>query len=757
MIVSLIDCSPKRSWRTYFLPLVLNIYLIWTQLFVDTIADFGWGEYGTYIFQIVVNFPTTLLFQMIPYWGVVALSCVFLLLIWIYIGLLVFAFRNTVNPSKYFKRLKVFIRRISYVLRTFSLLMVHLFVGFFNCDLSKTVNISTVGGGSIQMNALRRYNGVACLETQNIVMIVVAIIGILSLIIVYPIAEFAITHSSPFSKMPLMAESSLVTTLMGMCCIIQMVLSHIIPQHYLYASAIIQVLLNIGMCLVMFYYIPFLRRLDNTLYFGFALSKLGASVGALVCSCSNLTSTATSSIDFGYGFSILTLGLVVICFTCGCVVMESYIRLQTSRIRDKMLTFEMCVYEKSLIVGIEKSASSIYAEIEEGKMISALRLFFKLCLKQGSSSTLHKDIVDSEIAIAFIKGISNQKSFCDIYMLIYGSSIGKCHMKHSCFFFTLEYSLKVLVKWQGDPNCGIFSQNLLKRATKQHPSFLQRIIIQEKVKQIETMSQTTNGLFEITSQIDTINKNQASLLSLHRDFWKELASEHVNYENIEKINRNIYSLMTDCKNSLTNLYFNYSNNKTILRLYASYIEIFEFNKEMAQTLYAEANNIEEEEMKKKRKFSSPVNIFNLKRGNKVVPSITTNVLTKYTILDGGSNYEDDLHDTALDNKEETTFMDLAGDAFEDAQSKKESMMRMAIASPKSHKWATFLLTSYFIVAFCVICASIGLSVYYSRSVKVNVPYLQQVCFPSTIPLSIIRNVRAAQNWINAFYIFEFSW
>ncbi|KAG2374465.1 hypothetical protein C9374_010749 [Naegleria lovaniensis] len=739
MIVSLIDCSPKRSWRAFIIPIIFNIYLIWTQLFVDTLADFGWGEYGSYIFSVILNFPTTLLFQMVPYWGVVTLSGFFLLLIWIYIGLLVLAFRNTVKPSKHFKKLKVFIRRSSYILRTFSLLMLHVFVGFFNCDLSKTVNIATVGGGSILMNALQRYSSVACLETQNIVMMVVAIIAILSLLVVYPVAEFAISHSSPFSKMPLMAESSLVTTLMGMCCMVQMILSHVIPQQYLYVSAGVQVILNIAMCFVVFYYVPFLKRLDNTLYFGFALAKLGASVGALVSSCVNLTSSTSSPVDGGYGFSILTLGLIVLGFAFGCVVMEFFIRFQTSRIRDKILTFEMCLYEKSMIIGIEKSATSIYAEIEESKMISALRLFLKLCLKQGASSSLHKDLFDSEISIAFIKGIANQKSFSDIYMLIYGSSI-------------------VLVKWQGDPNCGIFSQNLLKRATRQHPNILQRIIIQERLKQIEAVSQSTNGLFEITSQIDALNKNQASLLSLHRDFWKELASEHVNYENIEKLNRSIYSLTTDCKNSLTNLYFNYSHNKTILRLYASFIESFEFNKEMSQALFAEANNIEEEEMKKKRKFSSTANIFNVKRGNKVAPSVTTDALSKYNVLEATSAYGDDMHDySALDNKDETMFMDLAGDAFEDAQSKKESMMRMAVASPKSHKWATFLLTVYFSIAFCIIAASIGLSVYYSRSVKVNVPYLQQVCFPSTIPLSIIRNVRAAQNWINAFYLFEFSW
>ncbi|KAG2393526.1 hypothetical protein C9374_007057 [Naegleria lovaniensis] len=737
-ITSLQDKSPKKGWKAIGIHAFLNVYLIWTQLFVTTLRDYQWGEYGNYIFT-VLNFPTTFLTHLIPYWAAVGVAVVVVVMIFTYLACIVLAFRNTFKPTKYFKRLKKFVNHYSLLLRTFSLFFTYVLVGFFDCNISKTVDVSVISGGSLvttSMQALNRFPTVACAEASNMAMMITSSVSILVLLVLVPVSELIITNSNPHSKTSLLIENSVVPCLMNICSLLQLLVAFVVPQQYSYGSAAFHVVLSLLMVFVMLYCIPFLRRFENALYFGFVCARAAASVGSLISASVN---APVISDDMGAGFAGMTIGLMVIAFISGAVVMELYTRIQLHRMRDFFLqaaaAYPQTETEKNFIYVIEKLAVSMYVDLEESGKLSLLRLFLKLCLKNGkirrvaTTSDASEEYFDSDIALAFIKGVAQQKSFSDMEVLTHAAKI-------------------VQFKLHGDSNSSVFAQTLLQRAMKQHPNMVQKFFIQERMREVEVMSQSSNNLFDVATQIEKLSKNQNMLLSLHRDFWKELAGEQLNYASIEKINRKIFTLTSECKTILTSLFFNYSNNKTVLRLYANFAETFEFNKELAQSLFSEANTIEEEEMRKRRrKMSVNTSHYQQRKGNKITPSEGGG---KYEV---SSNFEEDqdLHSATEEDSQSLQ------SAFDSPQAKKESLFRQAIAVPKSHRASTLFSVLYFALAFAIIIASIGLSIYYSRSVKVNVPNLQEVCLPGNIPNSVLRNIRAAQNWINVFYLFEYPW
>ncbi|EFC43412.1 adenylate/guanylate cyclase [Naegleria gruberi] len=305
-------------------------------------------------------------------------------------------------------------------------------------------------------------------------------------------------------------------------------------------------------------------------------------------------------------------------------------------------------------------------------------------------------------------------------------------------------ALLIQTQWLDSNNC-VFSMSLLKRASSQHPNIFQQFKIREKMKQIESFnlkSKSTSNSFELTSQLDILEKNQNNLLVLHRNFWKEMASERINYSSVEKINRSIYALTTQCRNTLQNLIFNNKNNKTLLRLYGNFLENFEFNSELAQYYYNEASSIEEEEMKKKRRASVFSNATSNKRGtNRVMPLHETK-----------ANFEPYLFPV-----EEQPNEDDMESAFENPKMRKEQIFKNAISSQRSNSTTVIISLLYIFVCLCLVVSSIALSSYYSDAVISGVPFLQQVCQPSISPYSALRNVRATQNFVNTFMLFEYPW
>ncbi|KAG2392183.1 hypothetical protein C9374_012435 [Naegleria lovaniensis] len=710
MIVSLEDRQVKKGWKLYIVYLFMYAHLIWTQMMTPTIRDYQWGQYGAYVFQ-VLNFPTTFLLDMIPYKANVVLACIVAFFILLNVVLFGLALRFTMKPSKYFKKLKEALRFISFFLRTFSLTILFILLGFFDCDVNSliTVTITSAGSSTVsQMAPLNRFPGNACTESNNAIMMAISAVAVLSLLILFPLSELILTNSNPLSKVPLIRDNSLVVMLVGELSMLQLVVSFVIPKQFSYASAAFNVITSVVSCGIFFYFIPFLRRYDNSLYFGACCGRVGASIGSLISSAANIDSDLPAFNDMGGGYTGMTLGLIMTMFVAGTCFMELYLRFHAKKMRDYLMNSvvtsqtDLDLFEKHLLFGVEKSATSLYNDLEESKAISSLYIFLKLSLKSGERNVRGSDYADSDLSLAFIKGLAHQKAFNDISLLVISALI-------------------IQVKWQGESNCSIFAQSLLRRALKQHPNIFNKLFIQERMKEVESMSQSNNALFEASSQIESLEKNQAALLALHRDFWKECANEHINFDTLENI----------------------------IRLNANFLENFEFNKELAQQLFAEANSIEDDETKKRKGGLNSSS----KKGNRVAPAASSEYYSKYEIS-SAIPLDESFTEIGAEAKDDGFELE---SAFDNPQMKKENIFRQALFNSRDHKLFSIILVVYFALAFGIMIASIALSVYYSQAVMSQVPYVEQVCFPGTIPMSTIRNIRATQNWVNVFYLFGYSW
>ncbi|EFC40908.1 predicted protein [Naegleria gruberi] len=717
-LVSLQDSSPKKGWRCYVSYLLVFIYMFWCQVFVPTLGNYGWGEYGTYVLIHVLNFPNTFLVHLIPFYGYLAITIATILFVLTMAVLYIVGVRLATKPNKHFNKFKVLVYYLSFFVKTFSLPIVYILVGLLDCNSIAY----DVDGDPIP--SLRRYSSQSCTDDLNIIMMIISVISLLILLPVYFFSESITANSNPHNRTPLMVESSFPTSIIGVISLIQLIIGQLIPSNYMYISAALQLLLSVIATIIAGYSLPCFRIIDNSLYFGMNLAKVGASIGSVVASSLNTANILNTS-DPTLGWSLMTLGLMILFFVIGVAILEVFQRIQLKRARSFILNWvqqdETAINSDPIspLILIEKNAMNIYGDAEDAKLLGLLRHMFKCSILEARDAK-GTSYTNSDLSSAFVKGAASHNSFNDLKLLIYSSIL-------------LE------TKWN-ESNNTVFSLNLLKRAMKQHPNGLEQITIRERIKQVENFSQTnfknlTN--FELSSQLDLLEKNQNILLTLHRNFWKELASEKINYDSVEKINRAIHSLTIDCRTTLQNLMYNHKNNKTIYRLYANFIESFEFDSDLAQQYYNEANSIEEEEMKRKRRMSTFSN--NGKRGgNRVVP-----VMNEYKFGNAEA-----VEDQDLDEMES---------AFDNPKVKKEQVFKTAISNQRSNRFVFTSTLLYGLLCFSFITASLVLSVYYSKTSKNNIPYLQQVCAVSVAPFSVFRNVRAGQNWMNFYMLFENVW
>ena len=202
----------------------------------------------------------------------------------------------------------------------------------------------------------------------------------------------------------------------------------------------------------------------------------------------------------------------------------------------------------------------------------------------GKSDSAEQD-EDFVQTVAFIRGASTQKAFNEFNLLLLSASI-------IAYFFP------------DNSNSNIFANALLRRAVKQRPNFYLKYLIGQKMKEVEVHTSDETRSFgntiELKSIITKLEKRILELNSLHRHFWKELMNELIDYANVEKIVMRCSVLTRDCDSVFNNILALYYNDKTVLRMYAQYLEAFKFNKELANEYYDEASSLEDEESVQRR-------------------------------------------------------------------------------------------------------------------------------------------------------------
>ncbi|EFC37348.1 predicted protein [Naegleria gruberi] len=231
-------------------------------------------------------------------------------------------------------------------------------------------------------------------------------------------------------------------------------------------------------------------------------------------------------------------------------------------------------------------------------------------------------------------------------------------------------------------------------------------------------------------------------------------SDMVNINKLILVTERITKLTTGCHTILENLAHEFSNDKTVLRFYAGFVEDVLFNAEFAQEMYTDASVLEEEDSKR-------VEMVITKSNRRIVP-------LSESVDNGSLSYEKSFNeklekakDAFQENRKRSLEIlsvnmnddkesDLGTDAFENPLVKKESMFKLALNTPTVDLAQKILFYCLIGLMFSLLIAGFVMSVQFSISALQEVPRVKTTCKTLISPISTISDLRMKQLLITAF-------
>nr|CAG4713841.1 unnamed protein product [Naegleria fowleri] len=712
--VTLQDKRSRTTWKYFLLIICMHIYTMWNSIFIPTLGNYHWGEYGAWVFK-AVNYPYTFSLDLISYNAMIGLAVASLVFLLIYFIILFFAYRMVSNTSKYSVKAKMIVLVLSYGMIFGSNTLAFILSSFIDCNTNSYISLD---GYDQAVQALARFPKEACYSSLNIGLIVACFFGIIMLTMTTFIAHSTIANLHPHNMAPFRMESSFTFSLLLSFNALEIMLTFVVPQSVVYIRAVIHIVFSVVWLVVLYFQTPFFRRAENSIYFAFGSAKLGAAIGSLISSVSN----PSYMWDLGLGMMGLTIGLILIFFMLGFIAMELYSRLVLKRVESLM---ERIVMEKQGVKesgsvfserAVEKDALTIYVELEEHGLLRYLAMYLRFSIGEISlKNSIVPETLPNSKALSFVKGVANQKAFSNSSLLI-------------CAALIIAYG------WN-DENSFIFSISLLRKAVR-HADLLEKIVIRERETEIEVDAADAKNVVEIKHTLENTTKWQDELKSLHRLFWKELMNEIPNMEKIDQMNRRISYLTSKCESAFTNLMAIASKDKTVLRAHALFLEHFLFEKDYAQELLAEALAIEEDENTKRSKQRYPY-----KR------VITKGMLSKSITQpyeEARMSVESKLDLVELEKEESFSGVEGKG------ESKKETIFKYALRVPPPHRFQLFLTISSIALSFIalILCSVFSLMVSSYIAEKPQKEY--DICRSSMATAGLFRSVRLIQNVMEMF-------
>ncbi|EFC41734.1 predicted protein [Naegleria gruberi] len=756
-VISMESSEVKQyGWKRKTLSIIYYLYIFWVSIFLPTLGSYNWGEYGEWLFT-VINYPITLSFHLLPFGAIAALGAASFLLIACGVVSFFLALHAIFRSSKQLDRYKKAATTLGNIIQVLSMIMTFIFTSFIDCDTSA---LHTISNYDEQIYVLSRFNTTPCVMSGNIVLIVLMIIAFIPMLILNFLSIMISQESEQTKGGYFIGDNNIPMGFLSVANPLQLMLMYVVPQQYAYIRSVIHITITLVFMVLIFYFLPFYRKTENSFVFGVAGARLGAAIGALITSIVNSDDNSILGIGLGAG---LTLGLIMTGFLVGMAGLEIYMTVIYRKVRGRFMVSIRRAEALSSILRrsndgnadaeklplkmLEKEAQLVYQEFEEDNRLKQLNLFFKFSLK-SKNRTEGDDITDPEIALSLIKGASLQKSFNDSRLL-------------------LTCSLIVSYYWKNEVNAQVFASSLLKKALKAKPNFLYKFLISEREKEFEMID--NSNPYELKFFLQRMEKNQSELAALHRAFWKEMTNDIINFDKIEQTNTRASELMSECESTFQNLIAKHRNNKTVLRYYASYVEKFKFNKEFAQELFQEAMAIEDEEAK--MKFRP-----NLKKGaskkNRIVPNFSFDdnpppSSTKFSEAGGktfsfgikkGNNIASTADFNEFDDPDEpferASEFDLGSQRMDgvenNPQLKRESILRSSLATPQQHNVQLLSFLIFVIASFLLLASGIIWDSVISSLVLSDIKAVQSACKPRMVPLLALRDIRLQQTYLNLY-------
>ncbi|EFC47659.1 predicted protein [Naegleria gruberi] len=732
----------QTNWYNFTYNLVLYIYLLWTMMFLPGLADeeYNWGEYSHWIFK-AANYPVSLSLNLVSYEVIIVIFCCFVLLICVYFILFFVGYRASLLANKHWKKIKLAIRIIHGFLTLTSLIYTYVFGAFIDCNYGTSVNLD---GYDRPVEVLRRHPTIACSGAVNSTLISVGSIFFMLLLVIQLISVLTMSEDNPSGKNAFATDKVyyLFPFIATQCIYIILVCA--IPPTYNYVKPVIYLALCILHVPYHLWLLPYFKRVENTLFFGFVGARLGGAVGFLV---SSLVSTDDSNWTLGLGMMGLTIGLMLVCFVVFVVAAEIYIGILYSSIRRGVIqTIKVSVdfsQAQTVRSSIEREASGLYQKFEKDGKLRAFNLFLKFSMRSGRKAFGDFQLSDVEIALALIKGVSSQKCANNVDILITSALV--------VAYFLPNFTSVIL------------AGGIVRKVAKLKSNPLKKYIITQRTKEIEFLSGedlSGKNIMEIKNIIGRLEKKQELVLLLHKSFWKEMINESLEITKIETINRKIAELVHSCQSSYDILISNYNNEKSVIRSYARFVEDYKFDPEKAQEMYHEANIIEEEEAVNRRHQLSKT-LKNKYTSNRVVP-LPNQFSVASNIRGGGGGFESEDEDKGYFEKIDMNKqghssdsrlddMDFENEKFEGveenaatAQQKKEFLFRTALSSSMYNKPQFITFVVFASVSLIILTIGLILGLVFSTGVTSDIALSNDVCIPASVPLSVLMYIRKKQ-------------
>ncbi|EFC40264.1 predicted protein [Naegleria gruberi] len=341
----------------------------------------------------------------------------------------------------------------------------------------------------------------------------------------------------------------------------------------------------------------FFKRMDNSLFMGVLAARFGTSLGSFVNSLITtplINMPNSESFSLYIGFST-TIGLALMFALIGFVAIEIYTRIVVKLIRDMTLTDFLGLIHSNQPLNIHKSKKAIMNYMETKAQIyiqtfklkntlHQLTMFFRFANKstyeiysgvQGDDG-LDIYLSDKDLSLIYLKTLYNRKSR-EIDLL---------------------YNLSTLMAYDhfGDDECHTPKALQVMNRVCKKSSFWNHLDYHYRAKEIQQYA-TDTGTADASQENDAkmllLKENQDKLLCLHRDFWKEMINEPVKLSSVQKICEKISDISEECEETFMEALSD-RKNKAYLRMYATYVELFHFDKDLAQAIHMEANQLDQE-------------------------------------------------------------------------------------------------------------------------------------------------------------------
>ncbi|KAL9657702.1 hypothetical protein ABK040_005055 [Willaertia magna] len=693
LIISLQPLSALTSRWHYLFILLLNIYYMWIGISVSTIGSFNWGYYGSWIFE-AMNYPISFALHRTSYNVIQGLAITFMVFIAIYYIMLFIFSHLHFTASKYSKYAKTIMMILNCAVIVVSPVCLYIFSSFMECNL--TIVDKSFGG------TLVRYPNMHCTAPTNVIMLAISSIFTVLLLVSLIIGIFSINNDHPLSKTLFICDSPIFLLAYVLIINIQIIASLAIPMPYLYARAVVHLVLSLFLMVVLFNKIPFFVSFENSAYSGIIGAKIGASIISLISSLVNERDEWTT----GLILSGVCLGLIIVGLVMGFLTMQIYIRYaihSVKRIINRFLIGNANPNE--ILTAVEHDSLSIMQSLFEEKRVRQLKLFMKFCLKAKKNP---QRISNTDISISLLKGIVQNRKYATPDILLIGA---------------------ILVTYANDIN--YYGIMLFKKVLGQSDIFTD-FQAQKRINQVEVCKENSS-IVELNRINLQLEKDFKRLKNLHTGFWKEMLKDFVDHSYLEEINREIYELTEKCNTTLSNLISTHGkSNKGLLRKYAEFIENFTFNKELSQAYYDEATNVEEEETKKKELMFRKSFVFDKQHSH-----VASHRFDKRFGIDTQTEKNESMND--LDE------LDDQFEAVDEFRETKEMVYFNALNTPLSFKLQYAMLIIPPLVALACLITSIALGYLFSSTSTASIKVSKMFCVPAVIPSSVIKEIRYEQS------------